>query len=54
MVYYGPLSRGDKVAASACKFADVTDRKECFGDGVLPLALDVPKPEHVRQAVAQA
>jgi NAD(P)-dependent dehydrogenase (short-subunit alcohol dehydrogenase family) len=48
------LTRGDKVAATARKSADVADLSEQFGDDVLPLALDVTNPEQVRQAVAQA
>ena len=48
------LERGDKVAATARKVADVADLKERFGDAVLPLALDVTDPEQVKQAVAQA
>jgi NAD(P)-dependent dehydrogenase (short-subunit alcohol dehydrogenase family) len=48
------LERGDKVAATARKLADVTHLKERFGDTVLPLALDVTDPEQVREAVTQA
>ena len=48
------LIRGDKVAATARKLADVADLTERFGDAVLPLMLDVTEPEQVRQTVAQA
>ena len=48
------LQRGDRVAATARKSADVADLKERFGDAVLPLALDVTDPEQVPQAVQQA
>ncbi|BDI28189.1 short-chain dehydrogenase/reductase [Capsulimonas corticalis] len=48
------LERGDKVAATARKLADVADLTERFGDAVLPLALDVTDAEQVRQTVAQA
>jgi NAD(P)-dependent dehydrogenase (short-subunit alcohol dehydrogenase family) len=48
------LQRGDKVAATARKLADVADLTERFGDSVLPLALDVTDSEQVRQAVTQA
>jgi NAD(P)-dependent dehydrogenase (short-subunit alcohol dehydrogenase family) len=48
------LARGDKVAATARRLADVTDLKERFSDAVLPLALDVTDAEQVRQAVQQA
>ena len=45
------LTRGDKVAATARKLADVADLTERFGDAVLPLALDVTDPEQVQQVV---
>ncbi len=48
------LERGDKVAATARKLADIADLKERFGDAVLPLALDVTNAEQVRQVVPQA
>ncbi len=48
------LMRGDQVAATARKLADVADLTERFGDGVLPLALDVTNPEQVQQVVEQA
>ena len=48
------LERGDKVAATARKLADVADLTERFGDAVLPLALDVTNPEQVKQVVHQA
>lgn len=48
------LERGDKVAATARKVADIADLTERFGDAVLPLALDVTDAEQVRQTVQQA
>ena len=48
------LTRGDKVAATARKLADVADLKERFGDAVLPLALDVTDADQVRGAIQQA
>jgi NAD(P)-dependent dehydrogenase (short-subunit alcohol dehydrogenase family) len=48
------LERGDQVAATARKLADMDDLKERFGDAVLPLALDVTKPEQVQEVVQQA
>ena len=48
------LSRGDKVAATARKWADVADLQERFGKNVLPLSLDVTEAEQVRQVVQQA
>ncbi len=48
------LERGDKVAATARKLADISDLTERFGDAVLPLALDVTDAEQVRQTVQQA
>ena len=48
------LKRGDHVAATARKLADVTDLRQRFGDAALPLALDVTNPEQVQQAVEQA
>jgi NAD(P)-dependent dehydrogenase (short-subunit alcohol dehydrogenase family) len=48
------LARGDKVAASGRRLADVTDLKERFGDAVLPLSLDVTDTEQVRLTVQQA
>ncbi len=48
------LKRGDRVTATARKFADVAGLKARFGDAVLPLALDVTDPEQVRQVVEQA
>ena len=48
------LGRGDRVAATARKVADVADLKERFGDAVLPLALDVTDADQVRQTVQQA
>jgi len=48
------LKRGDKVTATARKLEDVADLKERFGDGVLPLALDVTNSEQVPHVVQQA
>ncbi len=48
------LMRGDQVAATARKLADVADLTERFGDAVLPLALGVTNPEQVQQVVEQA
>jgi NAD(P)-dependent dehydrogenase (short-subunit alcohol dehydrogenase family) len=48
------LERGDNVTATARKLADVTGLKECFGDAVLPLGLDVTNSEQVQQVVQQA
>jgi NAD(P)-dependent dehydrogenase (short-subunit alcohol dehydrogenase family) len=48
------LERGDQVAATARKLADVDDLKERFGKAVLPLALDVTQPEQVQEVVQQA
>jgi NAD(P)-dependent dehydrogenase (short-subunit alcohol dehydrogenase family) len=48
------LKRGDKVAATARKLADVADLTERFGDSVLPLALDVTDSQQAQQAVTQA
>ena len=48
------LSRGEQVAATARKLADVADLTARFGDDVLPLALDVTNSEQVQQVVQQA
>ncbi len=48
------LERGDLVAATSRKLADVASLSERFGDRVLPLALDVTDTEQVKQAVAAA
>ncbi len=48
------LQRGDRVAATARKLEDISDLTARFGDAVLPLALDVTRPEQVTQAVQQA
>lgn len=48
------LERGDQVAATARKLADVAHFTKRFGDAVLPLALDVTQPEQVQQVVQQA
>jgi NADP-dependent 3-hydroxy acid dehydrogenase YdfG len=43
------ISRGDRVAATARKLADVADLAERFGNAVLPVALDVTNSEQVRR-----
>ncbi|MGA8632488.1 MAG: SDR family NAD(P)-dependent oxidoreductase [Terracidiphilus sp.] len=48
------LKRGDRVAATARKLADVADLTARFGEAVLPLALDVTNAEQVQQVVQQA
>ena len=48
------LERGDLVAATSRKLADVADLSERFGDRVLPLVLDVTDTEQVKKAVASA
>lgn len=48
------LARGDKVAATARDLASVAGLSERFGDAVLPLTLDVTKPDQVQQAVERA
>ena len=48
------LQRGDKVAATARQLASIAGLIEKYGASVLPLALDVTKPEQVQAAVAQA
>ncbi|MGI4872132.1 MAG: SDR family NAD(P)-dependent oxidoreductase [Janthinobacterium lividum] len=48
------LRRGDKVAAAARTLASLTDLQQTYGPNILPLELDVTKPEQVKAAVAQA
>jgi len=48
------LKRGDRVAATARKLADVADLTTRFGEAVLPLALDVTNAEQVQQVVQRA
>jgi NADP-dependent 3-hydroxy acid dehydrogenase YdfG len=48
------LQRGDKVAATARQLASIADLTATYGANVLPLELDVTKPEQVEAAVAQA
>lgn len=48
------LQRGDQVAVTARKLADVADFGARFGDAALPLALDVTNAEQVEQAVQKA
>ena len=40
------LTRGDKVAPTACKLADVADLTKRFGNADLTLPLDVTDGEH--------
>ncbi|GGO36855.1 SDR family NAD(P)-dependent oxidoreductase [Deinococcus humi] len=48
------LQRGDRVAATARRVADLADLTERYGDAVLSLALDVTAAEQATQAVGQA
>jgi NAD(P)-dependent dehydrogenase (short-subunit alcohol dehydrogenase family) len=48
------LQRGDKVAATARDLHGVADLAKRYREAVLPLALDVTKPDQARDAVAQA
>lgn len=48
------LARGDKVAATARKLERIADLKDKYGDQVLTLALDVTKPDQVKEAVTTA
>jgi NAD(P)-dependent dehydrogenase (short-subunit alcohol dehydrogenase family) len=48
------LERGDSVAATSRKVADVADLLERYGDRILPLSLDVRDVEEVKAAVAAA
>jgi NAD(P)-dependent dehydrogenase (short-subunit alcohol dehydrogenase family) len=48
------LKRGDLVAASARKVADLAPLKEHYGDAVLPVELDVTNADQAQRAVAQA
>ena len=48
------LKRGDKVAATARKLESIADLREKYGENVLPLELDVTKPEQAKAAVEQA
>jgi NAD(P)-dependent dehydrogenase (short-subunit alcohol dehydrogenase family) len=48
------LKRGDLVAASARKAADLANLKQRFGDAVLPLELDVTNADQTQRAVAEA
>ncbi len=48
------LERGDQVAATARALASIAGLKENYGENVLPLELDVTRPDQVKQAVAQA
>jgi NADP-dependent 3-hydroxy acid dehydrogenase YdfG len=45
------LKRGDLVAASARKVADLADLKERFGDAGLPLELDVTNADQAQRAL---
>jgi NAD(P)-dependent dehydrogenase (short-subunit alcohol dehydrogenase family) len=48
------LERGDRVAATARNPDSLADLTKRFGDAVLPLALDVNRPEQAQQAVEHA
>ncbi|MEN4762700.1 SDR family NAD(P)-dependent oxidoreductase [Chryseobacterium sp. C39-AII1] len=48
------LERGDKVVATARKLESISHLNEKYGDQVLTLALDVTKPEQVKDAVNKA
>lgn len=48
------LRRGDKVAATARRIADVADLAEAYGDAVLPLVLDVTDRAAVFAAIGRA
>jgi NAD(P)-dependent dehydrogenase (short-subunit alcohol dehydrogenase family) len=48
------LERGDRVAATARNPDSLADLTKRFGDSVLPLALDVTRPEQTQQAIEQA
>ncbi len=48
------LARGDKVAATARDPGSLAELAGRFGDAVIPLGLDVTKPDQVQQAVSQA
>jgi len=48
------LKRGDKVAATARSLESIAGLKDKYGAQVLTLALDVTKPDQVKDAVAQA
>lgn len=47
------LKRGDQVAVTARRPADVADFRARFGDAALPLALDVTNAQQVQQAVQE-
>ncbi|WP_312392506.1 SDR family NAD(P)-dependent oxidoreductase [Chryseobacterium sp.] len=48
------LERGDKVVATARKLESISHLNKKYGDQVLTLALDVTKPEQVKDAVNKA
>ena len=48
------LTRGDKVAVTACNTDSVADMKQRFGDAVLTLELDVAKEGQAEAVVKQA
>jgi NADP-dependent 3-hydroxy acid dehydrogenase YdfG len=48
------LERGDKVAATARNVESIGDLKTKYGSNVLPLELDVTRPEQVTKAMKQA
>lgn len=48
------LKRGDQVAATARHLESIADLTQKYGQNVLPLELDVTRPEQVKTAVEQA
>ncbi|GAB3919912.1 SDR family NAD(P)-dependent oxidoreductase [Larkinella terrae] len=48
------LQRGDQVAATARKLESIADLKEKYGPNVLPIELDVTRPEQAKTAIEQA
>ncbi|RZJ83995.1 MAG: SDR family NAD(P)-dependent oxidoreductase [Chryseobacterium sp.] len=48
------LERGDKVAATARNLESIAHLKDKYGDNVLPLELDVTKPDQVKEVVQKA
>lgn len=48
------LERGDKVVATARRLSSITDLKAKYGESVLPLELDVTRPEQVAEVLRKA
>lgn len=48
------LKRGDKVAATARSIDSITHLSDSYSDAVLPLTVDVTRPDQVKTAVQQA